>query len=233
MRKQPSKGFFKNSVIRNFAEFTRKYLCRNLFFIKLLTLKICCFIENKSLAQVFPCEFCKICKNTLFAEHHRTTASYYSSINSKGELTKRNCKLWYRTKAYVPIWARSVGYWKSFTRQTWWNLNSPANIRLDEDVLKTSWKRLWSSSSRRLDQDEYLRLTHTPSRRLHQDQHIRLGHTSSRRFQDVFKTSSRHFQDNLTTSSRRLKDVLKTSSRRLQDIFKTFARCIIKLNCFR
>ena len=37
------------------------------FFIKLLTLYICCFIKNKSLAQMFSCEFCEICKNTFFA----------------------------------------------------------------------------------------------------------------------------------------------------------------------
>ena len=32
------KGFFKESVTRNFAEFTRKHLCRNLFFDKV---KLC------------------------------------------------------------------------------------------------------------------------------------------------------------------------------------------------
>ena len=60
---------------------------------------------------------------------------------------------------------------------------NPANIRLGEDVLKTS--------SRRLDQDEYIHLTHTSSedvfktssRRLDQDQYNCLGHTSSRRLQ--------------------------------------------------
>ena len=88
---------------------------------------------------------------------------------------------------------------------------NPANIRLDEDVLKTSWRRLSSSSSedvfktssRRLDQDEYVRLSltssedvfKTSSRRLGQDQYICLGHTSSRRLQDVFKTSSRRLQN--------------------------------------
>ena len=100
----------------------------------------------------------------------------------------------------------------------------PANIRLDEDVLKTSLRRLSSSSSedvfktssRRLDQDEYVRLSltssedvfKTSSRRLGQDQYIRLGYTSSRRFQDVFKTSSRRLQDLL--------------QRYLQDVFKTY-----------
>ena len=35
--------------------------------------------------QVFPCEFCEICKNTFFAEHFRTTASDYSSISNNSE----------------------------------------------------------------------------------------------------------------------------------------------------
>ena len=34
IQKQPSEGFFKKGVMRNFAEFTRKHLCRNLFFDK-------------------------------------------------------------------------------------------------------------------------------------------------------------------------------------------------------
>ena len=101
----------------------------------------------------------------------------------------------------------------------------PANIRLDEDFLKTSRRRLSSSSSedvfktssRRLDQDEYVHLSlmssedvlKTSSRRLGEDQYIRLGYRSSRRLQDVFKISLRH----------------------LQDVFKTSSRRIIKLNC--
>ena len=103
----------------------------------------------------------------------------------------------------------------------------PANIRLDEDALKPSSRRISSSSSeyvfktssRRLDQGEYVPLSltfsedvfKTLSRRLGQDQYIRLGHMSSRRLQDVLKTSSRCLQN-----------VFKTSSRRLQDVFRTF-----------
>ena len=46
---------------------------------------------------VFSCEFCEICKNTLFLEQHRTTASDYSSINSsQGSIGKRNYKLGYK-----------------------------------------------------------------------------------------------------------------------------------------
>ena len=100
----------------------------------------------------------------------------------------------------------------------------PANIRLDEDVLKTY--------SRRLDQDQY----------------ICLGHTSSKRLQNVFKTSSRRLQDIFEMPCKNVfKDVLKmslrclakTSQRRFQNVFKTscigvfktFSRGIIKLKC--
>ena len=132
-----------------------------------------------------------------------------------------------------------------------------ANIRLDEDVLKTSWRRLSSLSSEDvlIKTNMSVLVFKASSRRLGQDQYIRLGHTSSRRLQDVFKTSSRRLQDVLPrclqdvfktssrrlakTSSRHLQDVFKTFWRRLQDIFKTsckdifktFSRRIIKLNC--
>ena len=75
MQKQPSEGFFKNGVVRNFAEFTRKHLCRNPFL-------------------VFSREFCEICKKTFHAEQHRTIASDYISINSSEEsIAKQNFKL--------------------------------------------------------------------------------------------------------------------------------------------
>ena len=69
-------------------------------------------------------------------------------------------------------------------------------------------------------------LMKTSSRRLDQDEYIRLGHTSSRRLHNVFKkssrrpskTSSRYLQDVFKTSSRRLS---RTFSRRLQNVFKT------------
>ena len=106
----------------------------------------------------------------------------------------------------------------------------PANIRLDENVLKTSWRRLSSSSSedvfKRL-QDVFiqtnmfvlaLRLQKTSSRRLGQDQYIRLGHASSKPLQDVFKRS---WQELFKTFSRRLQDVLP---RCLQGAFKTSSR---------
>ena len=71
---------------------------------------------------------------------------------------------------------------------------------------------LMKTSSRRLDEDEYILINHTSSedvfktssRRLGQDQYIRLVHTSSRRLQDVFKTSRKY--------------VLKTSSRQFEGV---------------
>ena len=94
---------------------------------------------------------------------------------------------------------------------------------------------LMKMSRRRLEYVFRLRLQKTRSRRLDQDEYSRLTHTTSRRLQDVFKTSSRHLQDMLPRS---LQDVFKTSSRRLakassrhlqvvfqkslQDIFKMY-----------
>ena len=90
-------------------------------------------------------------------------------------------------------------------------------------LMKTSWRRLSSLSSEDvlIKTNMFalaLRLQKTSSRRLGQDQYIRLGYTSSRRLQDVFKTSSRRLAK---TSSRHLQDVLP---RRLQDVFKTSSR---------
>ena len=111
----------------------------------------------------------------------------------------------------------------------------PENIRLDEDVLKTSGRhledvfrlRLRKTSSRRLAEDEYIMSS--------EDVLIKanililvicLQDVLPRHFQDVFKTSSRllaktssrHFQDIFKTSSRH---IAKMSSRHLQDVLKT------------
>ena len=143
--------------------------------------------------------------------------------------------------------------------KTQWNVwrRIPANIRLDEDVLETSWRPLLSlssedvfnTSSRRLDQDKYILRSHTSSkyvlkassRRLDQDQYVCLSHTPSRRLQDIFKTFSRCLQDVLQKLLQNIfktscQDVFKTftSSRYLQDVFKTFwrrAQDIFKTSC--
>ena len=87
----------------------------------------------------------------------------------------------------------------------------PANIRLDEEVLKTSFafvfrRRLQDVLPRRL-------------QNIFKTYWKYVFKTSSRRFQDVFKTSCQYV---FKTSSRHLQDVFKTSSRHLQDAFETF-----------
>ena len=101
--------------------------------------------------------------------------------------------------------------------------HNPANIRLDKDVLKTSWRRLSSLSSK----DVFK----TSSRRLDEDKYILINHTSS----DVFKTSwssSRPIYTSCSyvfkTFSRRLQDAFKTSSRRFQNVFKTCRKYVLK-----
>ena len=118
--------------------------------------------------------------------------------------------------------------------------SNPPNIRLDEDVLKTPWRHLSSSSSEDVFKRNIfalaIRLQKTSSRRL-QDVLVKTNiFVLAIRLQDVFKTFSRRLQDVL---QKRLQDIFKTSSRRFEDIFKTswkdifktFSRRIIKLNC--
>ena len=44
------------------------------------------FIKKEALAQVFPCEFCEISKNTFFAEHLWVTAYDLHSSNTYNRL---------------------------------------------------------------------------------------------------------------------------------------------------
>ena len=57
--------FRKKGVLKNFAKFTRKYLCQSLFFNKAAGLRpqTYNFIKKETLA-LWPCEFCKNSKMT-------------------------------------------------------------------------------------------------------------------------------------------------------------------------
>ena len=66
--------------LKIWQKFTGNHLCQSLFLIKLQA-DACNFIKNKTLAQVFSCEFCQIFKNTYFVEHLRTTASACNYFN--------------------------------------------------------------------------------------------------------------------------------------------------------
>ena len=91
----------------------------------------------------------------------------------------------------------------------------PVNIGLDEDISKTSWWDLFSSSS-----EEVLK---TSSRRLDQGKYIRLSHSSS---EDVL------FKTNMLALLIRLQYVFKTYgfktySRRLKNVFKTSCKDVL------
>ena len=61
LRSSRPEEFCKKDVLRNFAKFTGKRLCQNLFFNKLAAYN---FIKKEALAQVFSCEFCEISYRT-------------------------------------------------------------------------------------------------------------------------------------------------------------------------
>ena len=85
MQKQPSEGFFKKGVMRNFAEFTRKHLYRNPFW---------CFLVN----------FAKFAR-TPFLQNStgRLLLIIAVSIVAKGVLVNKTVNYETRTKAYVLI----------------------------------------------------------------------------------------------------------------------------------
>ena len=103
------------------------------------------------------------------------------------------------------------------------NDKNPENIRYDEDVLKTSWRGLWFSSS----EDVLIKtiifvllicLQKTSSSRPTYSSWSYAFNTFSRRPQDISKTLSRHVQGIFKTSSRCFENVFKKSSSRLQDV---------------
>ena len=84
MLKQPSEEFFKKDVMRNFAEFIRKHLGRNLFF------------------GVFLC--CEICKNTFLQNSTRRLLLIIAvSIAAKRVLANKTVNYDPKTKACVLI----------------------------------------------------------------------------------------------------------------------------------
>ena len=100
-------------------------------------------------------------------------------------------------------------------------------------LLSSSSEDIFKMSSRRLDQDKYIRFGEMFCKRFFKTSCKDVFKTSSR-LQDVFETPSR-LLNVFETFSKRFQDVLKTSWRRttqgklvlltgLQDVFKTFSR---------
>ena len=63
--------FFKKYVFRNFAKFTGKHQCQSLYFDKVAGMRTATLLKDKTVAQVFSCEFCEIFKSTFLAENLR------------------------------------------------------------------------------------------------------------------------------------------------------------------
>ena len=63
--KQPPDVFYEKSCSYKFHK----------IHIKTTVPEACNYIKKETLAQVFSCEFCEICKNIFFTEHLWTTAS--------------------------------------------------------------------------------------------------------------------------------------------------------------
>ena len=114
--------------------------------------------------------------------------------------------------------------WKTLVPNMYLNLTYHSNKH-------SSW---WS----RLEDFFHLRLQKTSSRRLGQEECIRLTHTSS---DEVFKTSSSRpiysswsyvfktsCENVLKAISRRFQHIFKTSSRHLQNFFKTSCKNVFK-----
>ena len=143
----------------------------------------------------------------------------------------KSCKL--HSVFKIPSKSYMLGF--VLISSVYYKCSYPANIRLDEDVLKTSFvfvfrRRLQDvliktnifALALRLEKTSWSRPIYSSWLYVFKTSSRRLAKTSSRHLQDVFKTSSRRLQDVLKnvckTSSRRL---AKISSRRFQDVLSS------------
>ena len=82
--------FSKKEILRNFTKFTRKHLCQNVFFNKVVETEARNFILKRTLTQVFSCEFCEISLNTFSCRAFQVVASS-SSLNRLAEVVGQDC----------------------------------------------------------------------------------------------------------------------------------------------
>ena len=95
-QKQPFKWGSIKDVLWEISQNLQENTCAGISFLKLGAVDLQLHLEQDFSTGSFR-EFCEISKNTVFAEHHRTTASDYSNINSsEGGIGKQNYKLWHK-----------------------------------------------------------------------------------------------------------------------------------------
>ena len=110
--------------------------------------------------------------------------------------------------------------------------------------MKTSWRRLSSSSTKDVFKTSWSRRIYWPYscvfRRRLQDvliktniflSVIRLQDVLLRRLQNVFKTSCKKRLQEILTSARRFQNIFKTSSRHLQDVLLRRFQDVLKKSC--
>ena len=108
-------------------------------------------------------------------------------------------------------------------------INSTATAQQTFVLMKTSWIRLWSSSSEDVFKTSWSRRIYLPYSCLQKTSSSRPTYSS---WSYVFKTSSRHLQDIFKAFWKRLQDVFKTYYQvkvslvtQFQDIFETCSKC--------
>ena len=63
--------FYKKDVLRNFAKFTGKHLCRTLFFTKVAGLRPTTLFKKRLWHRCFPVDFAKFLRAPFLTEHLR------------------------------------------------------------------------------------------------------------------------------------------------------------------
>ena len=63
--------FCRKGVLRNFAKFTGKHLCQNLFFNKVASLRSATLLKRRLWRRCFPVSFAKFLRTPFFKEHLR------------------------------------------------------------------------------------------------------------------------------------------------------------------
>ena len=84
-----TRGFLLKKVFLKVYQDSQKNMCQNLFFDKMYS------------GTGVSCEFCKIFKNTIFAEHPRATASDYTFVEKKRQHFK--WKFWEKITSEIMV----------------------------------------------------------------------------------------------------------------------------------
>ena len=74
-QKKPPEVIYKKGAFKNFAIFTGKHLCQNLFFNKVVGLRPATSLKKRLWHRCFSVNFEKLLKNNLYTEYLWATAS--------------------------------------------------------------------------------------------------------------------------------------------------------------